>query len=127
MIIDLLQKLVDLQLDVERSDHGPHLAARPCAPRRGRDGNVPEQVRITRHGDWRHSADGRSSGEARCGKDLLYPETVDASVEVTLRRSGLGLEFIQWSFTEETKMTPQTVQYKELSESGNHDREFGPV
>ena len=24
-------------------------------------------------------------------------------------------------------MTPQTVQYKELSESGNHDREFGPV
>ena len=22
-------------------------------------------------------------------------------------------------------MTPQTVQYKELSESGNHDREFG--
>ena len=23
--------------------------------------------------------------------------------------------------------TPQTVQYKELSESGNHDREFGPV
>ena len=34
---------------------------------------------------------------------------------------------IQRSFTEETKMTPQTVQYKELSESGNHDREFGPV
>ena len=28
---------------------------------------------------------------------------------------------------EETKMTPQTVQYKELSESGNHDREFGRV
>ena len=27
---------------------------------------------------------------------------------------------------EETKMTPQTVEYKELSESGNHDREFGP-
>ena len=26
---------------------------------------------------------------ARCGKYLLYPETVDASVEVTLRRSGL--------------------------------------
>ena len=25
------------------------------------------------------------------------------------------------------KMTPQTVQHKELSESGNHDREFGPV
>ena len=38
-----------------------------------------------------------------------------------------NLEFIQRSFTEETKMTPQTVQYKELSESGNHDREFGPV
>ena len=27
---------------------------------------------------------------ARCGKDLLYPETVDASVRSTLRRSGLG-------------------------------------
>ena len=38
-----------------------------------------------------------------------------------------NLEFIQRSFTEETKMTPQAVEYKELSESGNHDREFGPV
>ena len=38
-----------------------------------------------------------------------------------------SIKFIQRSFTEETKMTPQTVQYKELSESGNHDREFEPV
>ena len=38
-----------LRLDVVLD--GSNIAARPGAPRRARDGNIPEQIRITCHGD----------------------------------------------------------------------------
>ena len=47
----MLQQVIDLQLNVDCSDYWAHLATRPCAPRRRRYGNVPEQLRVACRGD----------------------------------------------------------------------------
>ena len=60
--VDLLQQVVDLQLHIDRSDHGTHVATGPRASRRSRNGNVQEQVRVTGRG-WHRAACGRRSGE----------------------------------------------------------------